>query len=70
MSGYRIHRPGERINRQKPLSFIFDNVQYKAFSGDTLASALLANGVRLIGRSFKYGRPRGIVALVPRSRMR
>jgi hypothetical protein len=31
MSGYRIHRPGERINRQKPLSFIFDNVQYKAF---------------------------------------
>ncbi|NWK78378.1 sarcosine oxidase subunit alpha family protein [Aquitalea sp. LB_tupeE] len=61
MSGYRIHRPGERINRQKPLSFIFDNVQYKAFSGDTLASALLANGVRLIGRSFKYGRPRGIV---------
>ncbi|MBV8680298.1 MAG: (2Fe-2S)-binding protein, partial [Aquitalea sp.] len=46
MSGYRIHRPGERINRQKPLSFIFDNVQYQAFSGDTLASALLANGVR------------------------
>ncbi|WP_293762904.1 sarcosine oxidase subunit alpha family protein [uncultured Aquitalea sp.] len=61
MSGYRIHRKGERIQRQKPLSFIFDNVRYNAFAGDTLASALLANGVRLIGRSFKYGRPRGIV---------
>ncbi|WP_375281993.1 sarcosine oxidase subunit alpha family protein [Pseudooctadecabacter sp.] len=44
-----------------PLTFTFDGVQYRGVEGDTLASALLANGVKLVGRSFKYHRPRGIV---------
>jgi sarcosine oxidase subunit alpha len=53
---------GGRINRNKPLSFIFNGEQYQGFAGDSLAAALLANGVDIIGRSFKYSRPRGIVA--------
>ncbi|GGL72890.1 sarcosine oxidase subunit alpha [Wenxinia marina] len=48
------------IDRTSPLSFTFDGRRIDAFSGDTVASALLANGVRLVGRSFKYHRPRGI----------
>jgi sarcosine oxidase subunit alpha len=51
---------GGRIDRSKPLSFSFDGRRYQGFAGDTLASALLANGVRLVGRSFKYHRPRGV----------
>ena len=51
-----------RIDRDKPLSFTFDGKQYGGFEGDTLASALLANGVRVVGRSFKYHRPRGVLA--------
>ena len=47
------------INRKKPLSFRFDNKMFTGFEGDTLASALLANNVKLMGRSFKYHRPRG-----------
>ncbi len=53
---------GGRINRNKPLTFTFNGESYQGFSGDTLAAALLANGVDVIGRSFKYSRPRGIVA--------
>ncbi|MGF2685636.1 sarcosine oxidase subunit alpha [Marinobacter sp. DUT-3] len=53
---------GGRIDRSKNLTFEFNGRRYKGFSGDTLASALLANGVDVIGRSFKYSRPRGIVA--------
>jgi sarcosine oxidase subunit alpha len=53
---------GGRINRNKPLSFTFNGEQYQGFAGDSLAAALLANGVDIIGRSFKYSRPRGIVA--------
>ena len=49
------------IDPSKPLSFRFDGQRYTGFSGDTLASALLANNVRLVGRSFKYHRPRGIL---------
>jgi sarcosine oxidase subunit alpha len=49
------------IDRSKPLRFTFDGFSYEGFAGDTLASALLANGVRLVGRSFKYHRPRGIL---------
>ncbi|MFT7315115.1 MAG: sarcosine oxidase subunit alpha, partial [Paraglaciecola sp.] len=52
---------GGRINRHKPLAFSFNNKTYQGFEGDTLASALLANGVDVVGRSFKYSRPRGIV---------
>ena len=44
-----------------PVSFTFDGVPYRGLKGDTLASALLANDVRLVGRSFKYHRPRGIL---------
>ncbi|MFT4794861.1 MAG: sarcosine oxidase subunit alpha [Paracoccaceae bacterium] len=50
---------GGQIDRAIRLSFTFDNKQYLGHAGDTLASALLANGVRLMGRSFKYHRPRG-----------
>src|SRR2546430_8711431 len=51
---------GGRIDRSQRLRFQFDGRTYEGFSGDTLASALLANGVHLVGRSFKYHRPRGI----------
>ncbi|MGH8857397.1 MAG: 2Fe-2S iron-sulfur cluster-binding protein, partial [Polaromonas sp.] len=61
MNSHRINRPNARINREQPLSFSFDGQSYQGYAGDTLASALLANGVRMIGRSFKYGRPRGII---------
>ncbi len=50
-----------RIDRNKPVNFTFDGVSYQGFAGDTLASALLANGVTLMGRSFKYHRPRGVL---------
>src|ERR1700756_1483279 len=53
---------GGRIERSRPLNFSFDGRSYTGFAGDTLASALLANDVHLVGRSFKYHRPRGIVA--------
>ncbi len=52
---------GGRIDRTKPLAFRFDGRRLQGFAGDTLASALLANGVRLVARSFKYHRPRGIL---------
>ena len=50
---------GGQLDRAKTLNFSFDGTHYQGFEGDTLASALLANGVRLMGRSFKYHRPRG-----------
>ena len=53
---------GGRIDRTQRLRFTFDGQSYEGLAGDTLASALLANGVHLIGRSFKYHRPRGILA--------
>ena len=53
---------GGLIDRGTPVSFRFDGAPYSGFAGDTLASALLANGVRLLGRSFKYHRPRGLLA--------
>ena len=57
---YRLDQGG-RVNRQRPLTFTFNGKLYQGYEGDTVASALLANGVRLVGRSFKYHRPRGIV---------
>ncbi|WP_340148714.1 sarcosine oxidase subunit alpha family protein [uncultured Sneathiella sp.] len=51
---------GGQIDRKRPLSFSFDGKSYEGYAGDTLASALLANDVRLMGRSFKYHRPRGV----------
>ena len=56
----RLQNKG-RIDRTKPVSFTFDGNAYRGFEGDTLASALLANDVRLVARSFKYHRPRGIL---------
>jgi NADPH-dependent 2,4-dienoyl-CoA reductase/sulfur reductase-like enzyme len=53
---------GGLIDRQTRLSFRFDGADYAGHAGDTLASALLANGVRLVGRSFKYHRPRGFLS--------
>ena len=53
---------GGRIDRTRPLRFRFDGRAYEGFEGDTLASALLANDVAVVGRSFKYHRPRGVVA--------
>ncbi len=52
---------GGRVARDRTLRFTFDGKDYEAHPGDTLASALLANGVRLMGRSFKYHRPRGVL---------
>ncbi len=49
------------VDRAKPLDFTFDGRAYRGLAGDTLASALLANDVRLVARSFKYHRPRGIM---------
>ena len=61
MSG-RFRTPsGGRVDRRHLVRFSFDGKSYQGFAGDTLASALLANGVHLVGRSFKYHRPRGIV---------
>ncbi|WP_052257600.1 sarcosine oxidase subunit alpha family protein [Leisingera sp. ANG-DT] len=60
--GVQVNRlDGGLIKGGKPLSFTFDGKRFKGFEGDTLASALLANGVRLMGRSFKYHRPRGVL---------
>ncbi len=52
---------GGLINRTRPLNFTFDGKKYRGFEGDTLASALIANDVKVVGRSFKYHRPRGIL---------
>lgn len=60
MTSHRLPAGG-LIDRDAPLSFTFDGKPASGFAGDTLASALLANGVRLVGRSFKYHRPRGVL---------
>ena len=57
---HRLNQGG-RINRDRPLSFMFNGRRYQGYAGDTLASALLANGISVVGRSFKLHRPRGIV---------
>lgn len=61
----RFPGQGRSIDRQRPVSFRFDGQQFMGFRGDTLASALLASGVRLMGRSFKYHRPRGPLTAGP-----
>jgi len=57
---FRLDKGGY-INRNKKISFRFNGKKYFGYEGDTLASALLANGVHLVGRSFKYHRPRGFI---------
>ncbi|CDX43202.1 Sarcosine oxidase subunit alpha [Mesorhizobium sp. ORS 3359] len=63
MAGDQANRltSGGLIDRSTALSFRFDGENFLGFKGDTLASALVANGVKLVGRSFKYHRPRGIL---------
>jgi len=56
---------GGRIDRTRPMTFSFDAAPLEGYAGDTLASALLANGVGLVARSFKYHRPRGIMTAGP-----
>lgn len=58
---FRIPGKGLMIDRTRPVQFSFDGKRFDGFQGDTLASALLANGQRLMGRSFKYHRPRGVL---------
>lgn len=73
MSGnptYRGRQPyrtssGGVIDRTRVVRFTFDGQTYAGHPGDTIASALLANGVRLVGRSFKYHRPRGVLSAGP-----
>src|SRR6478752_7441062 len=63
MAGAQTNRldNGGLIDRSAPLNFRFDGKSFGGFQGDTLASALVASGVKLVGRSFKYHRPRGIL---------
>ncbi|WP_306152446.1 2Fe-2S iron-sulfur cluster-binding protein [Roseovarius sp. MMSF_3281] len=63
MSGWRHDTAGDAIDRNSPRSFSFDGKQLMGFAGDTLASALLASGTQILGRSFKYHRPRGLWGL-------
>src|ERR1700743_1411377 len=56
----RLAAGGAATARAKPLSFTCDGKRYSGFAGDTLTSALLGAGVRIVGRSFKYHRPRGV----------
>lgn len=60
MSSFRVSGGG-RVDHSQPIQFTFDGKKIKGFKGDTVASALLANGIHLMGRSFKYHRPRGAV---------
>ncbi|QIG52038.1 sarcosine oxidase subunit alpha family protein [Nordella sp. HKS 07] len=60
MSAERLSSGGSAIDRSRPISFSFDGRELEAFAGDTIASALLASDVAIVGRSFKYHRPRGI----------
>ena len=65
MSGkpYRLAEGGSRIDRAKRVSFSFDGKSVQGFTGDSVASAVMAGGQKLFGRSFKYHRPRGVVGL-------
>ncbi len=64
MGAYRLNKGG-RINRDKEVFFRFNGRRLKGFEGDTIASALLANNVRQVGRSFKYHRLRGVMSAGP-----
>ena len=58
----RLQKGGRLIDRTRPLSFTFNGRRMQGYAGDTLASALLGANQMMVGRSFKYHRPRGIVA--------
>ncbi len=67
MTAFRLAQGGA-VDRGQPLAFTFDGKPFLGLKGDSIASALLAGGVRIVGRSFKYHRPRGIWRPGPRSR--
>lgn len=61
MSGFRLGQSG-RVDRGQPLSFTWAGKRLQGYAGETLAAALLGNGISIVGRSFKYHRPRGLIA--------
>lgn len=61
MTGFRLDKGG-LINRAKPVSFTFDGRDISGFEGDVASAALLASGERIVGRGFKYHRPRGVMS--------
>jgi len=63
MSLRNTYKPGEWINRKKLINFTFEGEAFTAFEGDTITSALWAAGQKVLGRSFKYHRPRGVLSL-------
>ncbi|WP_350335967.1 sarcosine oxidase subunit alpha family protein [Coralliovum pocilloporae] len=65
MAGFRLSSGGRNLDRSKSLRFSFDGRAHTGLTGDTLASALLASGQTLFGRSFKYHRPRGVLSAGP-----
>lgn len=65
MIGPRRVGAGLLVDSRRPVRFRFDGREVEGLAGDTVASALLANGIRLVGRSFKYHRPRGVVTAGP-----
>jgi hypothetical protein len=62
-NNYRTTNSSGLINKNKKINFTFNGITYQGYEGDTLASALIANGVHLVGRSFKYHRPRGFIGV-------
>ena len=56
-------KPGEVLDRNREISFQFDGANFRAYPGDTVGSALLASGVGIFSRSFKYHRPRGLLCV-------
>ena len=66
MAGQKFRRAdGGAVDRGQSIRFTFDGRSYEGYAGDTLASALMANSVRLLARSFKYHRPRGLFTMGP-----
>jgi len=61
----RLEQGGSRIDRSRTVHFTFDGRQYEGFAGDTIASALLANNVRIVGHGIYTGRPRGVFTAGP-----
>ena len=63
MSNKNRLKSGGRIDRSTKINFLFNGKKHSGFKGDTLASALIANDIKVIARSFKYHRPRGIIGV-------
>ena len=62
-NSFRTTNSNGLINKDKKINFTFNGTIYHGYEGDTLASALIVNGVHLVGRSFKYHRPRGFLGV-------